>query len=383
MLLFRIIILTLNLKSKNTLKNASLYHITGLNHRFIAPQSGLFADYISQYRDIISKARQQTHFYADTLSIDRICPFEQGAGRQGILLLHGLMETPFMMSDIAQYFSQRNYLTRALLLPGHGTVPGDLLNIKSRAWFDCYDYGIQSMTNNDAIDEFYIIGTSTGAILALLSVYKHMTISKLKGIILISPALRVQTYHGWYINLSNCLKKFWPRAAWINRVTENDFARYYSLPFNAAHQVYMLTQLFKRQYARQALSIPMFIAVSADDRVICPDTCLKFFEQQKHPQSRMLIYGNPSSSSHDQRVEIAPSGYPEQNILHFSHISLQISPDNFHYGQFGNYEQKLRNDQKEKIYGEIKHPLKPSYRLSYNPDFYHFMDRLNTFIGGI
>ncbi|MGI9500774.1 MAG: hypothetical protein ACR2P3_12090, partial [Geminicoccaceae bacterium] len=43
---------------------------------------------------------------------------------RGILLIHGLNDTPFSMWDLGSRFAKACYLVRGVLLPGHGTVPG-------------------------------------------------------------------------------------------------------------------------------------------------------------------------------------------------------------------------------------------------------------------
>ena len=52
-----------------------------------------------------------------------------GRHARAALLLHDLGGTPYEMRDIARAFAADCYLVRAVLLPGHGTVPGDLLEI--------------------------------------------------------------------------------------------------------------------------------------------------------------------------------------------------------------------------------------------------------------
>jgi len=170
-----------------------LYLPTGLNSLFYQPSSGLFSDYLNHCREIIVQGRQKTGFHSNQTASDYVCPFEWSAGSEkyGILMLHGLLESPFLTRDMAQYFYDRHYLIRSLLLPGHGTGPGDLLTIQAEEWQKSCHYGIQKMVEDDRLDGFYILAVSTGATLTLLSTCRQM-IPKLKGIILVSPAFRSQ-----------------------------------------------------------------------------------------------------------------------------------------------------------------------------------------------
>ena len=50
-----------------------------------------------------------------------------GGYEKAALLIHDLGGTSYEMRDVARAFADACYLVRAILLPGHGTVPGDLL----------------------------------------------------------------------------------------------------------------------------------------------------------------------------------------------------------------------------------------------------------------
>ena len=58
----------------------------------------------------------------------RRCPrAADGRHAKAALLLHDLGGTPYEMRDLGRALVEHCYLVRAILLPGHGTVPGDLL----------------------------------------------------------------------------------------------------------------------------------------------------------------------------------------------------------------------------------------------------------------
>ena len=97
----------------------------------------------------------------------RSCPAAPAPGsRSGILLIHGLTDTPFLMRDVGRHFRERQcFRVRAILLPGHGTVPGDLLEVSYRDWIAAARYGIDSFAGE--VDHLYIAGFSTGGTLAV------------------------------------------------------------------------------------------------------------------------------------------------------------------------------------------------------------------------
>jgi alpha-beta hydrolase superfamily lysophospholipase len=53
-----------------------------------------------------------------------------------VLLIHGYGGSPFDVKPLCDALEKRGYAFHAILLPGHGTTPRDLKNIKERDWLD-------------------------------------------------------------------------------------------------------------------------------------------------------------------------------------------------------------------------------------------------------
>src|SRR5579862_8196736 len=87
-----------------------------------------FDDYIKKCKTIITENRQDLQNNAEKI-IAANAPYElrpvnTGKIRRGALLIHGLLDSPFCVKDIANQLHAEGILVRAVLLPGHGTVPG-------------------------------------------------------------------------------------------------------------------------------------------------------------------------------------------------------------------------------------------------------------------
>jgi hypothetical protein len=102
-----------------------------------------FADYVARNRAMLRRV------HAGAADLDRIidgnAPFElaplpgfapgqQKAYRRGVLLTHGLSDSPYTMRHLAEFFRQNGFRVMAILLPGHGTQPGDLLDVTWQEW---------------------------------------------------------------------------------------------------------------------------------------------------------------------------------------------------------------------------------------------------------
>ena len=99
-----------------------------------------FDDYVLQTRERLERHK----VYMDSRRAGRelvaATPFERapaagcppaatGRPSRGVLLLHGLSDMPLAMRDLADAFAARCFVVRAMLLPGHGTRAGDLLDV--------------------------------------------------------------------------------------------------------------------------------------------------------------------------------------------------------------------------------------------------------------
>ena len=361
-----------------------------------------FADYITQSKKIIANTRiDLTENNAETI-INANAPFEfkpdlqSNKPRYGALLIHGLFDSPFSLRDIGTHLKNQGLLVRSILLPGHGTVPGALLHVDYHQWLKAVRYGIHTLSKE--VDEIFLVGDSTGASLALYQ-EKKLDVN-IAGIILLSPAFKIRSPFApltrWFSKWASSNS----RAAWfyIGRHESRNYNKYSSFTFNAAYQVYQLTQEIKNIPDPTEPRCPLFFSLSQDDKTICPETIVQYFHQHKNPHSRLLLYTNQANQFNDSRIMTRPSAYPEMRIINFSHISIPIAPDNAFYGNNGTYLYASHVHEKNNIiYGEFTkidlqlnaflyglHLAKSHYqRLTFNPDFGFMTDSIGQFIHSI
>lgn len=260
------------------------------------------------------------------------CPDrENGRHRQGILLVHGLSDTPLAMRDLAEAFAGRCFLVRAILLPGHGTRAADLIDVSGEDWLEAVQFGIDTLKQD--VDEVYVGGFSLGGLLAV-----HMALRNpdTHGVFAISPAFALKS--AWLLQQSLWIRHLFD---WADRDPPDDYARYESMPFNGLAETYRLSETLVQRLDGQTLNVPVFVAQSANDAVIDHGTVRDHFARHLvHPDGRLLLYRRdpqegPDSS--DPRTIYVNSDLPKQRIAGFSHLSLHISPANPHYGIDGDY----------------------------------------------
>jgi esterase/lipase len=349
-----------------------------------------FADYIAAMRAHIRAARTDLTGATAEMIIDANSPRESvptgSTVKKGILLIHGLLDSPMMLKSLYDHFEKQGFLVRSLLLPGHGTRPADLLNVTLESWLETVRYGIS--TFGDEVDKLYLLGFSTGAGIAL-----HHALHGLRcdGLILFAPPHRLANR---FAGLSRYLRAFkWisPNAAWLLKADDNDYAKYQSLCYNAIYQVVKLARLLKAERST-SLKIPLFVVASQEDEAVDTSACLDYFRGQTHPESQFVLYSRHPQTFADARIQVTPSHLPDQKILDFSHVCLTVAPDHPHYGKQGDYQEflhyqfalarRLQPPQMEVYQGAFNlGNLRTHYlqRLTYNPYFRELLQRLDHF----
>ncbi len=288
-----------------------------------------FADYVRQTRAMLRAVR------ADSV-IDGNAPFEllpaadfsRGRGkpyRRGILLTHGLSDSPYHMRHLAAFFQCNGFRVMAVLLPGHGTQPGDLLDVRWQEWARTVAYGADCLDGE--VDELYLGGFSAGG---ALSVHHAARDARVRGLFLFSPALQITARARW-ANLHKLVSWLIPQAAWVNVQADADPYKYESFCKNAAAQMYALTQALPRD----GLNLPVFAAASADDATVRAQATLRFMQHVRHPLRKLLWYAAEDPKQAD--IEWVNNYLPEQRILSGAHTAVVMPPEDAHYGARGDY----------------------------------------------
>lgn len=355
-----------------------------------------FSDYVNHCRQLIEDRRLDLALPGANrqLIIDANSPYELHPGaraqhyKYGALLVHGLFDCPFSLRDLGMQLQSNGIFSRAVLLPGHGTRPSDLIHISYHHWLETLRYGIKSLKN--MVDHLFLVGYSTGA---ALSVYQALIDEDIEGIILLAPAIKIKTPADVLVNF-RYVAKWYTTQQWVYKEPEIDYVKYRSIAFNPVHQVNQLTQIVADLHREKNLQCPLFMSVSREDETISSHTAIDFFSSTNHPKSKLLFYTSHDRYHPDTRIITRRTHYPELRIKHLSHVAMPFAPTNFHYGQYGDFPLASHIDTHNCIYGAYNPFEENAYRiffslklfkklrreLTYNPDFNFMSESIIDFI---
>lgn len=375
-----------------------------LNSRFNGSRLS-FAEYIEQSRDMIRKVRAENSVINLNKAVEGNSPFEleplgeNTAGkekkyRRGILLTHGLSDSPYFMRHLAAFFQSCGFRVLAVLLPGHGTRPGDMLEIAWQEWNKAVVYGKELLATE--VDELYLGGYSAGGV---LSIYQSLNDKRVRGLFLFAPALAI-THNAAFASWHRFLSWLFPRLKWLDVEPDSDLYKYESFAINTAAQMYELTQVLADELQKHELEIPIFTVASEDDKTIDTSAIVEFMAAQTHVGNKLIVYTTDAKkiarANSSSAVEWVDSVVSEQKILGSAHTAILIPADDEHYGYDGEYVNCLHYfpDDMEK-FNECKKNPKNCWqgeateanikavtlrRLMYNPHFAELKNSLRKFI---
>jgi alpha-beta hydrolase superfamily lysophospholipase len=177
----------------------------------------------------------------------------------GALLVHGLTDAPYSMRSIGEDLRARGYHVVALRVPGHGTVPAGLTEVRWEDWLAAVRIAARDLFMRiGAGKPLVLVGYSNGGALVLkyaLDAIDGSGDPQAARIVLLSPMIGVQKF-AWLarvISLLGPLPTF-EKARWLDVYPEYNPFKYNSFPANAGLQTWRLTTTMQAQIARLAES---------------------------------------------------------------------------------------------------------------------------------
>ena len=116
------------------------------------------------------------------------------APRGGVLLLHGLTDSPYSMRAVGELARARGYWVVGLRFPGHGTAPSGLVSFTWQDMAAAARLAARDLKGKIGDAPLFVAGYSNGAAIAVeyaLARLQGEELPPLAGLILFSPAIGV------------------------------------------------------------------------------------------------------------------------------------------------------------------------------------------------
>lgn len=208
-----------------------------------------------------------------------------------IIAVHGFSSAPKEVEELANYLYVEGFDVYAPRLRGHGTHPKDLVN---RTWQDWY----LSLSRTIAMTslkykKIYVVGFSTGGLLALLSTKKCYY--QIQGIVCINAALnlndvRIKTMLPAVSFWNDLVKSFNAHdfaKEYVDNESENPEVNYDRHYVKAIEQLNLLMNKTKKNIPK--IETKTFIIQAKDDPVVNPISAYEIYDNIKSKNKKILM----------------------------------------------------------------------------------------------
>jgi alpha-beta hydrolase superfamily lysophospholipase len=353
----------------------------------------------------------------------------------GVLLLHGMSDSPYSLRVLGETLKQRNYWVIGLRLPGHGTAPSGLKYIHWQDMAAAVRLGMVHLASKLEKKPIHIVGYSNGSPLALnytLEALQNDDLPVPASLVLISPSIGLHPAAAlakWKRRLS--VLPGLEQMAWLSVIPEFDPYKYNSFATNAGEQVHSLTRSVARRVAARTQSDagpilpPTLVFKSTVDATVSVDAVvdrllknlkpnrheLVLFDINRFAAKSSLLVADPApftarltadkslpfgltlvtNANRDSRAVVAHHKPPfstkaskaeplhlawPRSVISLSHVALPFAPDDPLYGQGPPAAEDALFLGQMAIQGErdlLKIPYSFLLRIRYNP-FYVFLE---------
>lgn len=325
------------------------------------------------------------------LEPDSNCPrTNDGLWQRGIVLIHGLIDSPYSMRPLGEDLRARCFLVFGLLLPDHGTRPGDMLDSYWENWLAATHFAAGQLALQ--ANQVFLSGHSAGGTLAILEAARNPTVD---GLVLFTPALSI-TSVSRYARFITPLGLFFPAAAWFEIEADQATYRYESFPFRGAEETWALIRQAWSAMNDRLRQLPVFTLASVQDNTVGTDATLQFMAENTHPDSLTLLYSQYPVQAPD-RVQVFNSSDAESGVLSLSHLGVMTPPDHPWFGRNGAYRNCGHYDEGAESFAQCKAGQREYYgeataenlnmglveRIAFNPWYDAMLMSLENFLGQV
>ena len=179
------------------------------------------------------------------------------APRGAVVLLHGLTDSPYSLRHIARRYAEHGFVAIGIRMPGHGTVPAGLTDVRWEDWAAATRLAVREARRRvPAPAPLHLVGFSNGGALAVkysLDAIEDPQLPRADRLVLATPMIGITRFARFagLAGLPALLPPF-AKAAWLSNLPEFNPFKYNSFPVNGARQSFRLTDALQAQIQRLA-----------------------------------------------------------------------------------------------------------------------------------
>ena len=187
----------------------------------------------------------------------------EGEIRGGVLLMHGLTDSPYSVRAEAELYARSGFYALSLRVPGHGTIPGALTVAKWEDWRAAARLGARHVRGRvEAPLPFHVVGYSNGGALAVqyaLDSLGDPSLPKPDRVVVMSPMIGVTRFSGAAAVIAKMVTAvgaipYFAKSRWMDVQPEYNPFKYNSFPAFAGQQTVEITRDIQASIEREAAS---------------------------------------------------------------------------------------------------------------------------------
>jgi alpha-beta hydrolase superfamily lysophospholipase len=217
----------------------------------------------------------------------------------GVLLLHGLSDSPYSMRALGERLNKAGAWVLGLRIPGHGTAPSGLVETRWQDMAAAVRLAARHVKDTVGNKPFYLVGYSNGGALSIeyaLATLDDASLPRPSGIVLLSPEVGVSEVAAlavWQARLGHLLGL--EKLAWNSILPEYDPFKYGSFAVNAGDLAHRITthiqdRLTALQRAGKLENMPPILAFqSGVDATVTPQALIEHLFARLPPADHELV----------------------------------------------------------------------------------------------
>lgn len=217
--------------------------------------------------------------------------FLKGSGKNEstvVLLIHGFTGSPSEFRRLGYYLHDLGYTVKAILLPGHGTTPEDMIQTGFRDWWRCVKEEFAKL-RQEGYERVIPIGHSMGGLLSL----KLAMEEEVPGVVSLATPIHLGSRKVIFAFFLQFFVKYISkkRPAGYEHITSESLA-YDRTPVPCVVHFRRLLFHVKRKLDR--VQVPLFIAQGELDRTSLPASAPFIYKNVASRQKEIKVYPNSS-----------------------------------------------------------------------------------------